>query len=107
MEPTVEDIFGAGTTQTATTISIPKANLPGLTVLAANTGEQLAAGLALRMEQGLTQTNFDSNINQNIYVSRGSNFTTFRGENNANYTVRQLVFNFAELDEGDIDPDKY
>lgn len=107
MEPTLEDIFGAGTTQTATTISIPKANLTGLTVLAVNTGEQLAAGLALRMEQGLKETTFSTNINQNIYVTRGSNFNTFRGENNTNYTVRQLIFNFSELDEGDIDPDKY
>ncbi|BBD68650.1 hypothetical protein NIES4072_40280 [Nostoc commune NIES-4072] len=107
-EPTLADIFGSNATQTATTITIAKADLPRLTANANNTAESLLTGILLKAQTSLTQTNFDSNINQSIYVNSGFSSFTTRGTNNDAYRVDQLIINFAKLDiSSTIDPDDY
>ncbi|WGV23366.1 hypothetical protein [Halotia branconii] len=107
-EPTLTAVFGANATQTSTTITISKADLPGLTASANNTAESLLVGLVLLAKQSLSQTNFDANLNQSIYVDNGFPTFTFRGTNNDSYRVDQLTINLAKPDTaGTIDPDDY
>lgn len=107
-EPTLSSVFGANATQTATTITIDKADLPGLTAAANNTAESLLTGLLLRAQLGLTQVGFDADIDQSIYIASGFPSFTFRGINNDSYRVDQLTVNLAKPDTaGTIDPDDY
>lgn len=68
-EPTLQQIFGANAVQTATTITITKADLPGLTPAADNRAEQLFVGILIKAMDYLTQSNFDTNPDQSIIVS--------------------------------------
>ncbi len=107
-EPTLTAVFGASATQTSTTITISKAELPGLTASANNTAESLLVGLVLLAKQALTQTSFDTNLDQSIYVDAGFPTFTFRGANNDSYRVDQLTVNLAKPDTASIiDPDDY
>ncbi|MEH2243387.1 hypothetical protein [Nostoc sp.] len=49
-EPTLQEVFGADAVQTATTITITKANLPRLTPGANNTAESLLTGIILQSQ---------------------------------------------------------
>ncbi|MEH2437372.1 MAG: hypothetical protein V7K25_24580 [Nostoc sp.] len=107
-EPTLQQIFGANATQTSTTITITKADLPRLTPSATNTAESLLTGILLKAEEPLSQANFDSNLDQSIYISDGFPSFTNRGANNDKYRVDQLTINLAKLDTSSaIDPDDY
>ena len=63
-EPTLVEVFGAGATQTATTITIAKADLAGLTPSATNTAEALFAGIYKKAAVNLNQTNYGTNVDQ-------------------------------------------
>lgn len=107
-EPTLISVFGAGATQTANTITINKADLPGLTAAATNTAESLVVGLLLRFQSSLTKTGFGADLDQSIYVESGYPTFAFRGSNNSQYRVDQLTINFAKVDTTSIiDPDNY
>lgn len=107
-EPSLAAVFGAGASQTATTITILKADLPGLTASANNTPESLLAGILLKAQAGLPKTGFDADINQSIYIDIGYPTFTFRGTNNDSYRVDQLTVNLAKPDTAStIDPDNY
>ena len=107
-EPTLTDVFGAGATQTATTISILKADLPGLTAAANNRADQLLSAILLKAQINLTKTSFDADTDRSIYIDTGYPAFTFRGVNNTSYRVDQLTVNLAKLDtSGTIDPDDY
>jgi hypothetical protein len=67
-EPTLQEIFGAGATQTATTITILKADLD-LTAAAINRGEQVFAAVVKKAALTLTSTNFGTNSDQSIVVN--------------------------------------
>ncbi|MBW4571603.1 MAG: hypothetical protein KME31_27375 [Tolypothrix carrinoi HA7290-LM1] len=107
-EPTLTQVFGAGATQTATTITIAKADLPGLTASATNRGESLLAGILLKAKTGLLKTTFETELDQSIYIEAGYPTFTFRGANTDSYRVDQLTVNFAKIDTSAIiDPDDY
>jgi hypothetical protein len=107
-EPTLQQVFGAGATQTATTITIAKADLPRLTPLAENTAESLFAGILLKAQEGLPQTTFDTNIDQSIYIAAGFPGFAIRGANNESYRVDSLTVSLAKVDTSAIiDPDAY
>ncbi|MBD2412215.1 hypothetical protein FACHB389_35895 [Nostoc calcicola FACHB-389] len=107
-EPTLQEIFGANATQDATTVTIVKADLPGLTASANNRGESLLTGIILKAQAGLPKTSFDTNLNQNVYVELGYPGFTFRGTDNDPYRVDQFTVNLAKLDtQSTIDPDDY
>jgi hypothetical protein len=107
-ELTLTQVFGAGATQDANTLTIAKADLTGLTASANNTADSLVVGLIVLLQSTLTQSAFDLNVDQSIYVTEGfANFTT-RGESNNSYRVDQRIFNLAKLDAGaTLDPDDY
>jgi hypothetical protein len=110
-EPTLEEVFGTGTTQDATSITILKANLPGLTAIANNTGESLFTGILKRGAVNLTDTNRETNIDQSVFVdlSLTPSFTTRTNGNTTETYIRNTIS--VELDKAygtvEIDPDDY
>ncbi|WYL93423.1 MAG: hypothetical protein HEQ35_05710 [Gloeotrichia echinulata IR180] len=107
-EPTLQQVFGASASQTATTLTITKADLLRLTASASNTAEQLLSGILLTAQSYLTQANFDANINQSIVISNGYSSMTTRGTDNAAYRSDQLTVSLSKVDtQSVIDPDDY
>lgn len=108
-EPTLVQIFGVNATQTATTLTISKADLAsaGLTALANNTGESLLIAVLLRAQQQLTQTNQDANVEQNVVISNGF-LPSFVSRNNTTYRQDTLTVAMDKLaGSSTIDPDDY
>ena len=105
-EPTLQQIFGANATQDATTITISKADLFGLTASASNTGESILVSINLTARNYLTEANYVSNIDQSIYIEDGlSSFTT---REDTAYRQDQITFNLAKIDTSNaINPDDY
>lgn len=108
MDPTLQQVFGASATQTATTVTINKADLPTLTPSANNTAESLLIAILLEGKAALPKTTFDTNTDQSIYIDSGYPSFTTRGTNNDSYRVDQFVVNLAKADTaGIIDADDY
>jgi hypothetical protein len=108
-EPTLQEVFGAGATQTATTITILKADL-ALTASATNRAEQLLAGICKKAATNLTSANFSTNGDQSITVSTGFDSLVYRTIANTQQTLlqTQLTFNFAKIQAtSGISPDDY
>jgi|SRR6476469_4156327 len=106
MQPTIQQVFGPGATQDADSITILKADLPGLTAAANNNGEQLFAGVVNRARIYLTEANQASNPDQSITF--GETFSSFVSRNSQNYRQNQVPVNFQKLDtDADIEPDEY
>ncbi|MEH2065137.1 MAG: hypothetical protein V7K50_23235 [Nostoc sp.] len=107
-ELTLQQIFGANATQDATTLTIHKADLLRLTASSTNTGESLLTGILITAQPALSKTNFDSNIDQSIYVESSFSSFAFRGTNNDSYRIDPLTVSLAKLDTSSIiDPDNY
>lgn len=110
-EPSLTQVFGAGATQTATTLSIAKADLAavGLTASATNTAESLFVALLLLAKSSLTPTAQETNGDQSITVAQADfNFQTLVERNNQTYRQSTYSVNLQKLDTGNtIDPDDY
>ncbi|WP_414546514.1 hypothetical protein [Nostoc sp. CCY0012] len=107
-EPTLQQVFGANAIQDATTITIVKADLTGLTADANNTAESLLAAINLKAQTYLTQANFDANLDQSIYIESGFSSFTTRGVNNDSYRVDPVTITFVKPDSNStLDPDDY
>lgn len=110
-EPTLTQVFGAGATQTATTLSIAKADLAslGLTASATNTAESLFVALLLQAKAALTPTTLETNLDQSVSVAESDfNFQTLVTRNNQTYRQSTYAVNLQKLDTGSIiDPDDY
>ena len=111
-EPTIQQVFGASATETATEITISKSDLSavGLTPSATNTAESLLSAVFLLAQQSLTQENFDLNVDQSIVVASGFASIVQRDDGTGNfvsYRQNQLNLNLHKLDSSEIDPDDY
>lgn len=109
-EPTLIEIFGASAAQTATTLTLTKADFlsVGLTASAANSAESLLAAIILLAKAKLTQAAFDSNIDQSITILPGFNSIVQRDTGGGAFAeYRQFSFNvgFHKLDSSALDPD--
>ncbi|MCC5640548.1 hypothetical protein LC593_32910 [Nostoc sp. CHAB 5844] len=108
-EPLLTDVFGAGATQNATTVTIAKADLAavGLTASASNTAESLLVAILLKAETYLNDTNQANNIDQSVSLSTATT-PSFTNRNNAVY-IRDAIT--VEIDKPagtlTIDPDNY
>jgi hypothetical protein len=69
-EPSLQEIFGPGATQTATTITIVKADIAGLTPAVDNKAEPLWVGIFNNASATLTQARQDANPEQSIVIRR-------------------------------------
>lgn len=110
-EPTLTQIFGAAATQSATTLTIAKADLAalGLTATATNTAESLLVALLLKAREVLTPLAAETNPDQSVTVAQAEfNFQTLVIRNNATYRQSSYAINLQKLDAGNIiDPDDY
>ena len=109
-KPSLVEVFGAGASQSATTITIVKADLVsiGLTASATNSAEALLTAILLKAKAHLTEANFEANIDQATVVGTGFKSTTVRGTNNTQYITDQLTVTLAKIDpETPLDPDDY
>jgi hypothetical protein len=108
-EPTLQEIFGAGATQDATTIHILKANLP-MTSAALNRGEQILAAICKKAATTLTAANFSTNPDQSVSIAPGFDSLVYRTVGAAQETLlqTQLTINFAKIQPSvGITPDDY
>lgn len=110
-EPSLQQIFGAGATQTATTLSIAKTDLAAvsLTASATNTAESLLVALLLLAKASLTPATLETNLDQSVSVAESDfNFQTLVTRNNQTYRQSTYSINLQKLDQGNIiDPDDY
>ncbi|MBD2628841.1 hypothetical protein [Trichormus variabilis] len=105
-EPTLQQIFGTGATQTSTTVTFLKSDI-GVTAAEAS-GEAVLAGTALKAKEYLTQANFDANIDQSVVVEEGFSSFVTRGESNTSYRNDQLTLTFSKVDSGaTLNPNDY
>lgn len=96
-EPTLTEVFGAGATQSATTITILKADLQstGLTPSASNKAEALFNAIVRRAASYLTPENLDLNPDQNVVISLPTVAVDNRFNND--YTVQNFTLGFQKL----------
>lgn len=107
-EPTLVQVFGAGATQTADTLTIQKTALvaKGLTAAVDNTAESLLVAIMLVARDRLTTENQNSNPEQSITIDDG--FESLTTRNNIKYRQTPLSLNLQRPDTGTlIDPDDY
>lgn len=106
-EPALTDVF-PGTTQTATTITIPKSVFPLLTPLAVNTGDQIAVALLLRLRSFYTSERRTSDPDTSITGALGTPSIDINFETGTNFMVRPIEFNlYSTLSLPELDPDSY
>lgn len=91
-KPTLQQVFGTNASQDATTVTISKADLTsvGLVASANNTAESLLVALILKAATYLSPTNQNSNPDIQVTVEQ-STFPSIVVRNNQNY--RQTTFN--------------
>lgn len=117
-EPTISQIFGTGAQRLANGAAAPSEGLfipdsaliaAGLTTPTTATAEGHLVSILINAKQYLSQSNFDSNVDQSILITDG--FTSFqqRGADNDNYRIDQpFVISLARSDDGaTVDPNNY
>ncbi|MEH2390043.1 MAG: hypothetical protein V7K14_30620 [Nostoc sp.] len=105
-EPTLVQIFGANATQDATTLTIHKADLTGLTPSSTNTAESLLAGIVVFCQTTLTSANQLLNTDQSITITDSNDNITTRSS--VAYRRKTKIIAFDKLDTGTaFDPDDY
>ena len=107
-EPTLQQIFGANATQTATTLTISKADLAavGLSASATNTAESLLVALLLKAGASLTDANLQANPDQSISIV--DSFESLVTRNNTSYRQKTYSINLQKLDANTpISPNDY
>lgn len=104
--PTPQQVFGSGFTQTATTFTINKADLPGLSASATNSAGQLFAALLLKAKAQLTKANQESNSDQSITIEDG--FESLETKKSIQYRQNTFTVNLQKPDAViSLDPDDY
>jgi hypothetical protein len=112
-EPTLQQVFGSGATQDATTLTILKSDLQtvGLTLTVDTAAEKLITAILKLAAMTLTSTNRDSNIDQSVLVDVDNSpafATRVNGNTNMTY-IRSTIT--VELDKAysstGINPDDY
>lgn len=108
-EPTLQQIFGAGATQSATELILSKADLTGLTASANNSAESLFVAILLKAKAYLTTANYDANIDQSVVIETpGFNAQSLVTRNNTQYRQYSETVNLYKVDSsGAIDPDDF
>ncbi|MGB3787817.1 MAG: hypothetical protein WA949_07390 [Phormidesmis sp.] len=111
-EPSLIDVFGAGATQDAASVTIQKSALSavGLSATATNTAESLLCAIVLLAKNFLSESAFESNLDQSVTIVSGLNSITPRDDSAGNFTgYRQIpiTINFHQADTFTLDPDGF
>ncbi|OLP19822.1 hypothetical protein BST81_03570 [Leptolyngbya sp. 'hensonii'] len=105
-EPTLTEVFGASAIQDGTTLTITKADLPGLTPAVNNRAEALFVGILVKAMEALTATAQGDDPLRQVTIEAGFEQIVIRGENQ--YRQKTLTINLQKADvAGGIDPDDY
>ena len=105
-EHTLQQIFGANATQTATTLTLTKADLAGLTPSGTNTAESLFVAILLKASEILTEANLQTNGDQSISIV--NSFDSLVSRNNQSYRQKTYSVNLQKIDAGmAISPNDY
>lgn len=108
-EPSLQQIFGTGATQTAAVLTVSKADLAakGLTASNSNSSESLLVALILLAKDRLTNENQAANPEQSITISDG--FISLVNRNNQTFRQTTLTINLQKADTvaSAIDPNDY
>ncbi|MBN3882130.1 MAG: hypothetical protein HWQ44_03830 [Nostoc sp. JL34] len=106
-ELTLEQVFGPGTTQDASSITLLKSNMPGLTASSSNTAESLLVGIVLKAKVNLTADNQTSNPDQSITIADGF-VPSYTVSNNIQYRQDDITLSLRKpAGSLAIDPDDY
>ena len=105
-EKTLQEAFGVGAAQTATTITFSKSDL-GLSAVQA-TADQVLAAVVIKARQTLTQGLYNDEIAQNVFITNGFSSLPTRGDENTPYRIDQIVVNLAQPDtQSTLNPNNY
>jgi hypothetical protein len=108
-EPTLQQVFGAGATQTADTLTIPKSWLvsKGLTASANNTAESMLAALLMAASDNLTETaRATDTVNRHLTILySGQDLIEVSGVNYRRDAFSVLLYKQQPL--ATLDPDDY
>jgi len=105
---TLQQIFGASATQTATTVTITKADLAstGFTPSANNTADSILAAIVAFAETNIPDANVSSNTGQTIGIADG--YQSITVINSANYLISPKTINFySSFTSGNFNPNNY
>ena len=107
-EPTLQQIFGAGSTQTSTSLSIAKADYPALSADAANRAEQMFVAIFIKALSVLTEENQATNTEQSITITKSFSPESLVTRNDKQYRQLQFIVNFQKEEVGiELDPNDY
>ena len=108
-EPTLQEVFGANAVQSATTLTISKADLVsvGLTANAGNTAESLLVALLIRASNSLTEVARSQDlVNRHVTVQYGGqDLVEQSGSNFRRDVYSVLAYKTTALQT--VDPDDY
>jgi hypothetical protein len=108
-EPTLQEVFGANATQTATVITINKGDLAniGLTASATNRGESLLMAILMNASNSLTEVARSTDpVNRNVTVQYGGqDLVEQSGANYRRDVYSVLAYKSTPLQT--VDPDDY
>jgi hypothetical protein len=109
-EPLLTDIFGAGATQNASSITLLKADLP-LTAGINNRAEQILAAIVKKASLTLTPANYGTNPDQSVNMAAGFDSLVYRTDTAGVTTTHlqtQIAVNFSKPQAtSGITPDDY
>jgi hypothetical protein len=105
-EPLLTEIFGAGATQTATSLTILKAGITGLTPQSANTAESLLVAILVRAMLHLSPANAANNPNQSASIVRVADTLITQGGGQI-YTINLLTSLRRSTVSTGVVPDAY
>jgi TorA maturation chaperone TorD len=106
--PTIQNVFGDGSSQDANSLTILKSDLQavGLTVSSNNTATSLLIALMLKAAVWLNETKQESDPDINVVITRGLDNLTTR--NNTNYRQYSYTLEAQVPDvSSSIDPDDF
>lgn len=83
-KPSLTDVFGAGATQDATTVTIQKSSLVTLTASGTNTAESILMSILITAKPVLTVAARDADPDIKVAIEDGFEQTAFRGANRYN-----------------------
>ncbi|MTJ12219.1 hypothetical protein FJR11_06335 [Anabaena sp. UHCC 0187] len=114
-EKSLVEILGTGATRLASAAAAPSAGLfipdsllisAGLTTPTTATAEGHIVAIVKLLKTNLTQTAYDLDNDNSVYLSDG--FPGFTTRGTTQYRIDQIVFNLAKVDsESTLDPTKY
>lgn len=106
--PSLTDVFGSGATQTATTVTIAKADFPTLTASATNNGQQLFTAMLLKAAAKLSSANRTADADIKITIEYGGQ-TIFplAGSENLDRQDSYSIVLHKQVPKADVDPDDY